>query len=282
MATIPVPGTVVQVGSQVSPSGDTGTGGPAGPAPNQGIVIGGTVAEPNFPGGVIVPSFKGHPDAIWTPMGAFDDHFDGASLDPKWVVTGPTAGLITSLPIELVGSVLSMGGLAPSADAATVYSYNINQLLPNANNFELTLKLDGIVLALNPTGTNNSVATLTANLENSAGNNGVRVIEQAYAVPAAAINQVRSVMCSTNLNTTWHNGLGSSGPMYIKFKYDSAAFTTQVFYSANGRSWLAFPTIGQASSGFNTNPPARFRLGIQSQRNGFALLHCDWVKFVNV
>lgn len=282
MATIPVPGTVVQVGSQVSPSGDTGIGGPAGPAPNQGIVIGGTVAEPNFPGGVIVPSFAAHPDAIWTPLGAFDDHFDAASLDPKWTVAAPTAGMIGIVTPTIVGSTLNFSGGAPAGDVATLYTQSVLQALPNTNRFELSMCVEAICLANSVSGTNNSVAQVILRLENTAGNSGVQIRFSSYCLAATGTTQAL-VAIDVGAWAVNFNGFCTTDIRYIKFRFDPTDNSTLIYYSKNGKVWFPYGTsITGATSGFTSTPPNKFRFYLTAQRNAFAMFSCDWVKFVNV
>jgi hypothetical protein len=280
MSTIPVPGTVVQVGSQVSPSGDTGLGGPAGPAPNQGIVIGGTVAEPNFPGGVIVPSYKGHPDAIWTPQTAFDDHFDGASLDPKWVVVAPTAGAVTQL--EVAGSALTLA-CRSSLQNATVILYSIYQLLPNANNFDLSLHFDPYPYAYwnsqGLTATPFGYAEIV--LENQAGTGGMRFLNQATSgVGTPPVGTSSSDIITVGGTYYVYGGTGVT-PKFFKMHWDATAKTVDMYWSVNGRSWILMATATTTNNGFSTTPPYLLRLRVQNRWLGGGFFHCDWVKFVN-
>lgn len=275
---MPLPGTVVQVGSQVSPSGDTGIGGPAGPAPNQGIVIGGTVAEPNFPGGVIVPSYKNHPDAIWSPMNAFDDHFDAASLDPKWTqfITAAAGNAL----IDTAASELTLTVASSSTNNGTPYVVSATQALLNQTApFQITTKFNPTLYAA---AFSASICYASLRLYSPSNYLVDCRIAASYAPGPPIINYVYcQVYGGINAATQALLLYGAFQCQYVRFVYGTDRSVT-IWVSNNGQSWIALVVVTGATSGFSTEIPTRAGLYLVGVNAGRGLISSDWIRFQNL
>jgi microcystin-dependent protein len=222
------------------------------------------------------------PDVAFINPGAFDDHFDGATLDPKWQVVAPTAGMIGTVIPTIIGSTLNFGGGAPSGDVGTLYTQSVLQALPNTTRFELSMCVDVMCLVNSVTGTNNSVAQLILRLENTAGTAGVEVRFSSYCM---ATDGTVQQLCGIDMGTGWtiyYNGFCSVDIRYVKFAFNPSDSSCQVYYSKNGKVWFPYGAlITGAQSGFTSTPPNKFRFYQTVQRNAFAMLSVDWIKFMN-
>jgi hypothetical protein len=268
-------GPTVKAGSGVGPAGD-----PAYIFPvTAKVIIANSVGDNTAPNAIVIPRFAGDPDAEWSPMGVFDDHFDGSSLNSKWTLT---QGLPNSPLAELQGSCFNISGRA-SSGTAFVYS-GIAQSLPNSNPFTITGKIETVVL---PMGTGlasgqTSASFVQIGLTNAAGNNGVQIRiygAYPYATPPSSYLFVNYGVL-TGSPGSYALGVGSP-PKYYKIVFDSS-FGTTIYFSANGRSWMNFGLTTGANSGFSgSNLPTTFLLQIGCSIYAYAQGCFDWVKFTN-
>lgn len=277
MATIPVPGTVVAAGAQVGPSGDTGVTGPQGPGPNQGMLIGGTAAEPNFPNAIIIPSHLADPDAIWSPMNALDDHFDSATPDPKWSYSSN----LNSNIYENSGSCLHMAGVLPgdaTLRGAQVITPLPNQTLP----LSVTMCWNPIILpywAIAAGTASNAYADLT--LRQTGLNNGVQIrLTASYAKDTSIIVLYLYCLYGTGLASQIVYYSLYALPRYIRMTVATDR-STACYFSLNGKTWLNYALITGAQSGFSTTLPGEAMIQIAGANQCRILLETDWIRFTN-
>jgi hypothetical protein len=242
---------------------------------NQPVLLGETAADSTFTSGIIVPRYKTHPDAIWTPYGVFDDHFDNpvsGTPNAKWVQSN-TSGMV-SLTTTQAGSKLCIGGASPAA--TTAYYQNLaTQQLPAQINHTVTFKAEYFGLALNAATTASSSGVIFS-LAYGSNAGGVNVFIYSFKSPSFA---------STYLDINYGANYGSyieyvlmGCPAYFRFAYTTT--NTIISLSFDGITWFPIATITAAQSGFGTNVPTQFILGVQVNNQSLAWAQVDWIKHV--
>jgi hypothetical protein len=250
--------------------------------PRNAAIVGNVTGDTIGPGAIAVPAYANHPDAIWSPMGALDDHFDAGSIDPKWTI-GISSG--TANPVtEQAGSHLSLGGCSPNATDGLFYNVNASVLLPNANSFTLTAKAR--VIAMANYGQAGSWAFAWFRIQTS----GTTGAEWRFGKNAAniatspVVNTVNTALwgyAGTNFATLTLNMGITDQPQYWRMVYDSAAKSTNLWISDNGVSWFLIQSIVGTTSGFSTAPPYRAYLGFTGVNLARGIVHFDWIRFTN-
>jgi hypothetical protein len=241
-------------------------------------VIGDTVQGTN-PNAIAIPSFVNHPDRIFVSPSAFDDHFEGTSLDAKWT-RFVTAGLNSEIS-QVANSKVSSGGWSPStADGINYYNY-ITQSLPNTNDFSITLGVDTVLL--NRDGTAGSLARTEFQLINTTNNLGAgfRFFSNYVATPTVGIYSMRAYGGAA-INTQLYHFYAGSFPKYIKLTYTASTRQVGLYYSNDGNAFMLYFAITSAQSGFTASVlPQVFRILTAFANSGQGVAHVDWVKFTN-
>jgi hypothetical protein len=303
----PVPGTVVGANAQVGPGGDTGStaatpvadatqdgllrrvsglatdyvGGDNACHPRGATVVGNVAGDTVPPSAIVVPRYKNHPDAIWTPMSSLDDHFDAATIDPKWSLAN-TAGILNMVQ-EQAGSCFSQGGISPTSDGLNYAVYALGNL-PNNNSFTLTVGVD--VTALANWGTSGSLAWAWFRLQ-TAGSAGTEIRFGTTFLTFATTPVVNSAIhaiwgySGTNFASNTYLMVLATFPRYWRFVYDNSTKITAIWISHNGFSFAYITSVAAAASTFNTAPPTRVGLGFTGINIGRGLVSFDWIRFTN-
>jgi hypothetical protein len=227
-------------------------------------VAGETAADVNLPNAIIVPSYVGHPDAIWT-YGAYDDHFDGSTLNAKWTQTTATGGTI-----GVSGSMVHLlGNGTPSAKIA--------QNVPAGVSFTITCKMRMY-------GYCNLSASANVNayfqLYNST-SSGMAVQHQlAYSAAFASnANTTRQILLYGANFSSITDGLrfGDLAP-YWQFRLNWTDKSCGIYASFDGLTWVVFGVLSGAQSGFASFPPTTFALMAICGVSGAVLVSIDWFK----
>jgi hypothetical protein len=244
--------------------------------PRGATVVGNVAGDPVAPGAIVVPSYANHPDAIWTPQSAIDDHFDGSTLNAKWTVVN--TGMVTPVN-EVGGSSVSIGGSSPT-DNLTLYQNYIMGNLPNGNPFTLTIRVSAILLAYPNSTQTASYCYFWFRIENANSSGSQIAFTQRYDTTGTLSRFSLSDNYGVNLATAGNTYYISSVPNYIRFIYDSAKLTT-ISFSYNGVSW--FSPIGRAGTltGFSTAAPSLTRFGVAAIALSRGMCQVDWIRFTN-
>jgi hypothetical protein len=246
------------------------------------VIIGGPAGTPSPPSGIIVPRYANHPDTIWTPLSALDDHFDAGSIDPKWTLA-TTPGMINVTQAQ-AGSHLSLGGISPNGTDGVFYNSNATTPLPNSNSFTLTVKARALVLS--NYGTSGSWGFAWFRIM-TAGSSGA---EWRFGVNCAVIATTPNVIVFQNLiwgyaganfvTQSLAMALGKP-PEYWRIVYDSASKSTAIWVSDDGQTFQYLSNVAGATSGFSTAPPTRAFLGFTGVNLARGVVHFDWIRFTN-
>jgi hypothetical protein len=237
------------------------------------LLIGDSVAHAALPSGIIVPRYANHPDAIWTPYGAFDDHFDSPSSgtpNVKWVQTFDA----TAVPAVYTqaGSQLCIGATSP-ANTSTLYNNRVSQQLPVQTNHTVTLKAFTHALAYQASA---GLAVLNLNLAYGSNAGGLQIEVMAYN--GTNKGSQLWVNCGAAYGTLAASYYMTGVPPYWKFDYNTT--NTTVSISFNGLTWFPIAVISAASTGFGSNVPAQFVVGVQVNFLSAAFAQFDWIKHV--
>lgn len=247
------------------------------PLTNRKLVIGDTIAAPNAGNAIVLPSFATHGDSIWTPMSSFDDHFDAATLDPKWsYVQNITAGNQQ----ELKGSCLFMGGWGV---ADTTLRFNVaSQLLPNINPCTLSAKIDTMILPCFDIAVNTiSQAYVQFGLFASASSGVAFRIVTAYQQNNLNTGSWLYVYFGPNFSEYDTFAMIYGVPRYYRIVYNSD-YSINLYISLNNKTWFLFLTIGASQSPFNAaSPPTSAALSIWCNNNARIGMACDWIRYTN-
>jgi microcystin-dependent protein len=240
------------------------------------VIVGAPAGTPAPPGSILIPSLAQSPDGVWTPQTAFDDHFEGTVLDPKWTrVT--TAGSLFSFE-EVAGSWYTLA--ISAANAAGPYDNLITQPLPNSAPFELILRVRHRSCPGTNTAANTSFATTRFYLWN--GTSGVDMRMGASFVQTGS-TYLAAIWNYYGSNFASVSSFAINGSFeYLKIKY-LAGGSVNMMVSSNGITFydLLGTALTGAQTGFATTPPNSVGIG---HRNIFAsrcLTQIDWVRFVN-
>jgi hypothetical protein len=239
------------------------------------VVLGETATDPSFPSGIVVPSYANHSDQIWI-YGSFDDHFDGASVNPKWVRTYDASA--NSLVYTQIASKLVLGVASPAFNT-TAYRNSVAQQLPAQTTHDVRFQVSfgGFVVATSSSATS---AWYTFSLEYGAEAGGVKLFAQAVQASSGATFY-------NMIYAGYGAGFGGAGntyvsailPPYWRIVYD-ATQTTTISFSFDGITWMQMAVITGAQSGFSTNAPTQFRLAVYANWQGISLGQFDWIKYV--
>jgi hypothetical protein len=251
---------------------------PPGTGAARPVILGETAADPVFTSGIVVPRYANHPDQIWT-YGAFDDHFDAGSINAKWVQT-LTAGTVNPVTAQ-AGSKLCLGGQSPAA-TATVYENSVAQTLPAQATHQITVKALYSGFPSAPTASLAPLANLILNLEYGAAAGGIKFVYASNPTLTSG-NAYNSntvlVYTGAGLSTILKYWMPTGIPPYFQFIYDSSKNTT-INFSNDGITWMTLIVVTAAQSGFTSNNPTQFRIGMQSTAQSPVLTQFDWIKHV--
>jgi hypothetical protein len=241
------------------------------------MLVGDTQQGVNPSYSIIVPRYANHPDRIIASPSAFDDHFDGTTLNAKWVVTDNSSGSISH---TVAGSHLNLYGTSPNGSDNINYAKYLTQALPNANNFTLTLKLETTLIPNNSTGS-------TCNLQISVyGGGGSPAGVQFYITH----NFTTGVGVITNFHVYVGSGFNTAywfgfcvPPKYLQFVFMSSTGNIELHVSNDGHAFVRWVTVPPAYTNFapGASPPTHFELGYGNQNVATGIVHIDWIKFTN-
>jgi microcystin-dependent protein len=216
----------------------------------------------------------GNPDAPWT-YGAYDDHFDGSSLNAKWTLNA-ASGLIS--PATTVGGSRVCINAGNPADAVNrvCHLFETVSLTPPVS---IRAKLQG--LATMQTGTG-GVTAFSIGLYNGALSS---VRYRLSMVASAAFTTTGLTLVLTNegganfgtivATLVVHGGV----PPYWRLDYN-ADFSSTLYFSYDGVNWgRSVAVTSGAQSGFSTNAPNTFFIGLLQVQSSNAEIWCDWVRF---
>jgi hypothetical protein len=247
--------------------------------PSSKVVIGDTAQGDNPPNSIIIPSFVNHPDRIFTSPNAFDDHFEGTSLNAKWtqIITPGTLDVITSVS----DSKLSLGGYSPNSADGVIYSNQIWQPVPNTDDFSITVSFDAMIWGREAA---NSQGFIDFRLYNSTSNIGVgtRFKSRYNSTTPATGDQAMSAHGGTSIATLLFTAYAPLFPKYARLVWTLSSKLVSCQVSNDGRAFQAWMNITSAQSGFTASVlPQRFYTLIGLVNAGSGVGHFDWVRFTN-
>lgn len=249
--------------------------------PRNAAIVGNITGDTIGPGAIAVPSYKAHPDALWSPLSAIDDHFDGASLDLKWTPSN-TAGM-TSLLTELLNSHLQFGA-AGAADNATVYAYSFTANLPTpfAQSFTITFCVKANLFAFGATTTASTYAQVQLQIYN-ASTSGIRLnYTTQYIVAQQSHRSWASDSYGASFGTAGNVWYTNALPRYWRLKYNQADQSTAMFFSETGQSnWVGIGSRTGAQTGLSTTAPSLLAFGFNVQGLSRANVQVDWIRYTN-
>jgi hypothetical protein len=237
--------------------------------------VGATAADVSVPNGIVVPRYANHPDAIWTPQSAFDDHFDSPTSgtpNAKWVRTFDASA--SPLVYTQAASKLCLGIGSPS-NTATYYNNTVTQSLPVQTNHTVSLKV--LTESLAYAGSSAAFAALNLNLAYGANAGGVQVQLVAFngtSVKGTAVYFNYGAAFGTLYGYYYMTGM----PPYWRFVYNTT--NTTVSFSFDGTTWFPIAVITAAQSGFGSNAPAQFVINAQVNFVSYVFAQIDWIKHV--
>ena len=239
------------------------------------LVIGDTTQTGNPANSIIVPRYLNHPDKVITSPNAFDDHFEGSTLNAKWAVGG-TGGINQT---SVAGSHLSTSTVSNVGGGAEDY-IGYAQVLPNANNFRLALKLD-VYLQSHTVTSSVSYVDLYLYTE-TPGFTGVKLRFGNYYVSGQGGILQTVLWTGANLANQYANFYGNF-PKYFRFVWTRSTTEIKFEVSVDGNSWHSvFFAISTATHGLNeTYLPSKFQLVSGAGNYGQAIGVVDWIKFTN-
>lgn len=249
--------------------------------PRNAAIVGNITGDTIGPGAIAVPSYKAHPDALWSPLSAIDDHFDGATLDAKWTPAN-TAGM-TSLLTELLNSHLQFGA-AGAADNATVYAYSFTANLPTpfAQSFTITFCVKANLYAFGATTTASTYAQVQLQIYN-ASTSGIRLnYTTQYIVAQQSHRSWASDSYGASFGTAGNVWYTNALPRYWRLKYNQADQSTAMFFSETGQSnWVGIGSRTGAQTGLSTTAPSLLAFGFNVQGLSRANVQVDWIRYTN-
>lgn len=264
---------------------ETGTGfthvssGVAG-TPTTKVIVGDTTTSGYPAGTIVVPRFVNHPDKVIPSPNAFDDHFEGSSLNAKWTNANSTVNSTTTVS----GSKLHLGGYSPSGADGVGYKNNVWAALPNASNFQVTIRWEPLLLP--QVLYNASIAYVDIQLFNVTSNVGVSIRGYTYLPNAANGIITIGFQVLSGLSATTTTGISmfvNKVPNYVRLTWSASAYTTAVAFSDDGVVFANLATITPAQSGFGASTaPQRYYIGASASNGAGVLVHVDWVRFENV
>lgn len=246
--------------------------------PRGAAVVGNVAGDPVAPGSIVVPSYKAHPDALWTPMNAFDDHFDGATLDPKWTqfITAAAGNAL----IDTAASELTLTVASSSTNNGTPYVVSATQALLNQTApYQITAKFNPTLYAA---AFSASICYASLRLYSPSNYLVDCRIAASYAPGPPIINYVYcQVYGGQNAATQALLLYGAFQCRYVRFVYGTDRSVT-IWVSNNGQSWIALVVVTGATSGFSTEIPTRAGLYLVGVNAARGLISSDWIRFQNL
>lgn len=240
----------------------------------------GSPGDPVFTNAILVPRFANHPDAVWTPMGAFDDHFDGASLDPKWTVS-ITAGGTASGAVQ--NSHLSLLNQSVSGSSDTVYTVSATQSLPNNNPFTITARIlfTGIVDTTALVAGHGGVAAFYVQFYSANVQGLIRLSRQIrYNATGNTLNFDVGSSYGPSAGTSY-NYQGPQGDFFYVKMIHQANRTTALLISQDGFNFMNIGAWTGAATGLTANPPVTFGFAASITNTGRCQASMDWIRFTN-
>jgi microcystin-dependent protein len=222
------------------------------------------------------PTLLDNADKAWvTPANPFDDHFDGATLDPKWTQTITPGAIQVN---TLVGSSrLLLSICSPNGTDNAGYMNYLTNPLPNVTApFEISCKMEVAPLCWAAASAwSHSMFRLQG------GSLGVEFRVGVSYSAANTGNKCIWIYGGTNFNTLLAVFYAGDFSKYFKFRYN-ADKSTDVLMSNDGSLWYLPMNVTGANSGFSTTAPSVCLLAMRviNLSRGFATW--DWVKFVNI
>jgi microcystin-dependent protein len=234
--------------------------------------VGGDNASHPLPPALVVS-----PDALWSPMNAFDDHFDAPVLDPKWNYTAGLNGPI----LENSGSCLHMAGVAPSTTATVVnqiWQALANQTLP----LTVVMCWNPIILpywAIGAGTASNGYAQLT--VRPTGVNSGVQIrITASFAKDTQIIVLYLYCLYGSAFPSQVVYYTFFALPRYIAITVATDR-STACYFSLNGKTWINYAVITGAQSGFSTTLPGEALIQVAASNACRIMLEADWIRFLN-
>jgi microcystin-dependent protein len=216
----------------------------------------------------------GNPDAPWT-YGAYDDHFDGSTLNAKWSLNAASG---------LVGSGTSIGGSRVCVSAgnpadATLRVCNLIETVSLSPPVSIRAKLQGIATMAAGTG---GVNGFCIGLYNGAvsGNRFRLGLVAGSGFTTTGLTLVLTTEYGANFaggssSVLLHGGVAP----YWRLDY-AADFSTSFWLSYDGINWgRVLATTTGAQTVFTTNPPNTFFIGLLQTQSSNCEIWCDWVRF---
>jgi Collagen triple helix repeat (20 copies) len=285
------------------PQGDTGPAGPQGPQGIQGVpgevsqaqldtaidtlaaekyVIGGAAPDPDLPNAIVIPMIQYIGASVLpAPVNAFSDHFEGSSLNPKWIINDSATNQATTV----ANSCVIVSGSAPSAAART---YWLSQPIVQGTHARIRIGFKSVCLASEAA---NAYAYVMFQIFR-AGVGYLRTDLGFYFRPGTTPPPAGSAMTASGYNTPSIVYKGGSAGTTILARHVPATFpeALELFYNMTSREVEVnfFPddvnrykvlTVPGASSGFSGGHPDTFGMGIHVFESSQAALMADYVNF---
>lgn len=216
----------------------------------------------------------GNPDAPWT-YGPYDDHFDGSVLNAKWSLNA-ASGLVT--PATTVGGSRVCVNAGAPADG-TIRVCHLIETVSLSPPVSIRAKMQGIATTTAGSG---GAVSFSIGLYNGA-LSGQRYRLSLAAVSAFATNGLTLILqneAGVNFGTLLGTILVHGGVApYWRLDYN-ADFSTNLYFSYDGVNWGRLLAVSTgAQSGFSTNAPNTFFIGLLLLQSSNAEIWCDWVRF---
>ena len=262
--------TTVLTGAQVGPSGSS-------PALDK-VVIGDTTTAGYPASAVVVPSFATHADAVFTPVGALDDHFDTGTLNAKWAQTNAAGTNITFPTFQCANSCFCMGGMSFSTNNNIAYSHGIDTPLPNTD-FTVSVKAECVGLVAFPQ--TSSLHYFDFQIYNNTSSVGTRItLESAYSPPGGTHALAHYVGAGTTISSIYF--FLQQFPKYFRIKWTKSTGMVLVYYSIDGVVWQQFDYAATGVSGLSsTVVPQRLYFSNTYKNLGAGYTQIDWVKLTS-
>jgi hypothetical protein len=239
------------------------------------LIVGDTAMTGYAAGTVVVPRYATHPDAVIASPTAFDDHFEGSSLDAKWVVSSPDA--LRSVTVGGSHVVLAAQSMA---NDSTHYTCSMTQVLPNATNFKVSLKAKTLAWPHTIAGGLGYVDFIVRSVTPSIQGLKIRYTG-AYT---SGVGNVLTVQLYTglNLNTLYATFYGQLLE-YMQFRWTRSTWSLTVHGSHDGINWTQlYFSVTSATSGLSESIlPTQVQLLAGGYNYGQVVSSLDWITFVN-
>jgi hypothetical protein len=280
-------------GQWITPPGSGDVTGPAGAVPGElatyanstgkllgrttlpaNIVLGDTQQGSNPANSIIVPSYVNHPDRIITNPTAFDDHFEGTSLNAKWItsaITGPSSEIVVG------GSHVTLSGISSNSTDGVQYGLSISQDLSGTADFTVTCKAECLLNVNNVTGSIGEFQLRVRSVTPSAQGLVLRT-RNSYLSAAGDSHSIQSL---TGLNfATLESSYYMAPPKYFRFIWTRSTLVLVVQFSSNGVNYINFRSYAGATTGFTASIlPQRFEINTYGINLGRSQVSCDWITF---